>query len=559
MTKNTPTLFREGANSSAAPKIWKAAPYLRLSKEDGDKEESHSIQGQNELIESFVCKHNDIMLTGNTYSDDGFSGVNFDRPGFQRLVEDIRTGHVNCVLVKDLSRLGRNYIETGKLLEQFFPFMGVRFIAITDNYDSQNHNAQTDNLIIPFKNLINDAYCADTSQKIRSQLEVKRKKGDYIGSFAPFGYQKDPENHNRLVIDDAAASVVADIFAWKIDGMSQQGIADRLNEHGIPSPLEYKKENGSNYTTVFSTSYKASWSAVAVGRILKNDVYTGVLTQGISSTPNYKVKQRFTKKQDEWVRIEQAHKPIVSNEDFALVANLLNKDTRIAPGCKKVYLFSGMLRCGDCGQGLVRKTVPGSNGIKYVYHVCSTHKKGGCSSHSISEQALYDAMLATIKVHINQCSELGRVMQYIRELPLHQRGTEKMQQRIDGRVAELEKLQGRQVRLYEDYSDGILNKSEYLSFKRTFTKQIEQTEAALRKLNDEKDALLSGGETSEWLQHFQKHRNIKELTRSIVVELVEGITVYEVGKIEVRFRYQQSFDSAMEYVQSLPTGERAVV
>ncbi len=186
--------FGDGGRDSV---VWKAAAYVRLSRDDGDKEESDSVVNQKDLIRSFVGKKQNIELAAEPYVDDGYSGVNYDRPDFQRLLEDIKSGRINCVIVKDLSRLGRNYIETGRLIEHFFPYMGVRFIAINDNYDSQNHNKQTDDLIVPFKNLINDAFCADTSRKIRSQFEVKRQKGDCIAPFAAFGYVKDPQDHNR--------------------------------------------------------------------------------------------------------------------------------------------------------------------------------------------------------------------------------------------------------------------------------------------------------------------------------------------------------------------------
>ena len=533
-------------------KVWITAPYVRLSREDGDKEESDSIRGQKELIRAFAREKSDMKLLP-AYEDDGYSGVDFERPGFKRLLEDIKSGKVNCVIVKDLSRLGRNYIETGKLLERLFPFMGVRFIAINDSYDSQNHNAQTDNLIIPFKNLINDAYCADTSRKIRSQFEVKRKKGDFIGSFAAFGYLKDPDNKNRLIIDEDAAPIVRDIFRWKIEGQSAQGIADKLNALGVPSPAEYKKQIGLTYRAMFQRNPRATWSPVAVGRILKNELYTGVLTQGMVTTPNYKVKRRIKKAQDEWVRVEQTHEPIISSEDFALVGSLLCKDTRIGPGGDAVYLFSGMLYCGDCGQNLVRKNVPGGK-AKYVYHVCSTFKKGGgCTSHSISEKALYDAVFHMLTLHIGECVEIGRLLEFVEDMPLQQIDAQKLQKQIDGKQAELDKLGRRKIKLYEDFTDGIMDKDEYASLREIFTAQAGEAEQALEKLERElSDIVNNRTDRSLWIEYFKKHHNMQSLTRSAVVELIERITVFENGRIEITPRYQQNFDSALRYISSLP-------
>jgi hypothetical protein len=239
------------------------------------------------------------------------------------MMEDIKAGRINCIIVKDLSRFGRNYIEAGRYIERIFPFLGVRFIAINDGYDSAKEKSTSDDIIIPFKNLVNDAYCRDISVKIRSQLEVKRKNGEFIGSFAVYGYMKSAENKNQLVIDPYAAKIVRDIFAWKLDGLSQQGIADRLNEISEPSPMEYKRLSGLNFATSFQVNPKAKWTAVAVGRILKNPIYAGHLVQGKESTPNYKIKQRFMKPEDKWVWVENTHEPIIPQEVFDTVNRVL--------------------------------------------------------------------------------------------------------------------------------------------------------------------------------------------------------------------------------------------
>ena len=227
---------------SVLSKEYNACIYARLSRDDGDKLESDSIINQKALIRDFISKHPEIHVVSEK-TDDGYSGVNFDRPAFQEMMEDIRSGKINCVVVKDLSRFGRNYIEAGNYIERVFPFMGVRFIAINDSYDSLDRN-QSDSLIIPFKNLINDAYCKDISVKIRSQLEIKRKKGQFIGAFAVYGYLKDPEDHNKLIPDTYASEVVRAIYKWKLEGMSQGRIAEKLNLQGVLCPMEYKMSMG---------------------------------------------------------------------------------------------------------------------------------------------------------------------------------------------------------------------------------------------------------------------------------------------------------------------------
>lgn len=321
-------------------KTFQAAVYLRLSREDGDvtdggKTISNSIANQNELVVDFLKSHPEIKVI-DTYTDDGFSGVNFERPEFQRMLSDIREGKIDCVIVKDLSRFGRNYIESGRYIEKIFPMLGLRFIAITDVYDSIKEDMGSD-MIIPVKNLINDAYCRDISIKIRSHMDIKRRNGEYIGAFAAYGYLKDEENRNHLVIDDYAADVVRDIFSMKLCGMSQQAIADKLNADGILATLQYKKSVGVGLNSSFAKSMKPKWSYNAVTRILKNEVYTGTVVQGKCTTPNYKIKKRIHRDEADWIRVEDMHDAIIPKSEFDLVQEILIKDTRISPEQAEVF------------------------------------------------------------------------------------------------------------------------------------------------------------------------------------------------------------------------------
>lgn len=268
-------------------KIWNATLYLRLSRDDGDKEESNSITGQRELLRDFIRTRPELREYA-VRIDDGFTGSNFDRPSFKKMLEDVKAGRTNCIIVKDLSRFGRNYLDAGEYIEKIFPFLGVRFIAVNDNYDSLGGKNASDELIIPFKNLINEAYCRDISVKVRTQLEVKRKSGQYIGAFAVYGYLKDDADKNHLIVDEYAADIVRDIFSWKLKGVSPQDIATRLNRSGVLSPMEYKKSLGMKFATSFKANPQAVWSANAVLRVLKNPVYAGVLIQGRETTPSYK-------------------------------------------------------------------------------------------------------------------------------------------------------------------------------------------------------------------------------------------------------------------------------
>ena len=252
--------------------------------------ESDSIVNQRAMIRDYVRTRKEFCVV-DEYVDDGYSGSNFERPDFKRLYEDLQSGAVNCVIVKDLSRFGRNYIEVGRYLERLFPLMGVRLIAINDNYDSADEHRNSDAIIVPIKNLMNDAYCRDMSVKIKTQLEAKRKRGEYVGNFVVYGYRKDVKNRNRLVVDKEAAEIVKQIFTWKLEGMSDQGIADKLNGIGVASPLEYKLQNGSHISENFKRNETAAWSSKAVFRILHNEIYTGTLVQGKQKKLDYRSKE----------------------------------------------------------------------------------------------------------------------------------------------------------------------------------------------------------------------------------------------------------------------------
>jgi DNA invertase Pin-like site-specific DNA recombinase len=301
-----------------------AAIYVRLSKEDGDKEESDSIGNQKELISRFLASKPEICIE-ETFVDDGFSGADFLRPSFQKMLLKLKSGEINCVVVKDLSRFGRNFIETGRFLSTIFPALGVRFIAINDSIDSAGERSAADNqVIIPVRNLINDAYLRDISIKVRSQLEVKRRKGDFIGSFPMYGYLRDPDDRHKLIIDPVASETVLDIFHWKIEGMSQKGIADKLNAGGVLCPAEYKRFIcGFRYSSGFQINSKALWSAVTVGRILRNESYIGSLVQGRRTTPNHKVKKVIEKPREDWAIVENHHPAIIDRDDFDVVTRLM--------------------------------------------------------------------------------------------------------------------------------------------------------------------------------------------------------------------------------------------
>lgn len=535
-------------------KIYKAAIYVRLSKEDGDvsdasKAESNSISNQKELIKDFLKDKQDIVIVSERV-DDGYSGVNFERPAFQLMLEDIKQGKVDCVVVKDLSRFGRNYIESGRYIEKIFPMLGVRFIAINDNYDSLTGKSQTDEIVIPFKNLINDAYCRDISIKIRSHLDVKRRKGEFIGSFTIYGYAKDEHDHNKIVIDEYAAGVVRDIYQWKILGMSQQRIADKLNDMGVLSPAEYKKSCGIKYSANLQTKKQAIWSAVAITRILTNESYTGTLIQGKVTTPNYKVKKTVIKDEEDWVVIPNAFEAIITKEQFDMVQEILKKDTRVAPDKKSVYLFSGIAVCGDCGRQMSRK-VSTVSGKKYVYYMCSANKKEGvCSSHRIREDELEKAVVTYLNSYIDELENIQHFLEFIDKLPYQEVNVKRLNMRIVQLEEDAQKYEKLKVSVYEDLKDELISKEEYISMKQEFENRRRAALDSIAQIKIEIETLASrNGKHHEWIESFLANKGIEKLERNVVVELIDYIKIYEDKRIEIVFRYADNYKEILNQIR----------
>ena len=357
--------------------LYYATEYLRLSYTNDKTNESDSIANQRKYIDEFVKRNPDIRIV-NERVDDGYSGIVFDRPAFKAMIDDIKNGKINCVIVKDLSRLGREYNETFTYLRKIFPSLGVRFIAINDNVDTAKESVSGD-LSVSFKGVMNDEYCRDISVKVRTALNIKRKNGDYVGAVPVYGYKKADDNKNQLVIDEYAARVVKDIFKMRIDGYSADRIAVELNRLAVLSPREYKKDNNIPLPrNGYCDKENSKWSATTVIRILKDEVYTGKLIQGKYGKPNYKVKEYIKRSADEVFVTENAHEAIISRQDFDLVQRIMRIDTRISPKKSVLHLFSGILICGCCGNRMTRKTVT-YNGEKYLYYYCPTGKKNGCT------------------------------------------------------------------------------------------------------------------------------------------------------------------------------------
>ena len=535
-------------------KIYHAAIYVRLSKEDGDvasaaKAESNSISNQKNLIKDFLKDKDDIIVVSERV-DDGYSGSNFERPGFQMMMDDIRRGTVDCVIVKDLSRFGREYIDSGKYIERLFPALGVRFIAVNDHIDSKEESSR-DDIVVPFKNLMNDAYCRDISIKIRSHLEVKRRNGEYIGAFTPYGYKKDENDKSRLVPDLYAAGVVKDIFRMKLHGMSQTAIADRLNEQGILSPMEYKHSLGIRIQDNFKTHEQAEWSSMSVRRVLENEVYVGTLIQGKHSTPNHKIKKIMDKPEEEWIRIEDNHEPVISRREFAIVQRLLGMDTRTSPNEDEVYVLSGLAVCADCGAPMIKRNVP-AGGKVYSYYICSKNAATKqCGTHRIPKDKLERLVFDVLKTHIASVLDAGRILAYINTVPFQELEIKELERQKEAKEQEIQRCRELRDMLYEDLKEGIVSKEDYAELYEGYNNKRKKAEDAVRKISRTiQDVADAKTDKYEWLRYFKEYQNISELSRTAAVELIERVKVYDKNHIEIDFCFQDCFQSALSQIQS---------
>ena len=544
---------------------FKVAIYLRLSKEDDDlscssgaKSESNSISNQRKLIYDFMKSHPELELY-DEYKDDGKSGSNFDRAEFQRMMKDIEAGKVNCVVVKDQSRFGRDYIDVGKYKEKIFPKLGVRFITINEGYDSLSATS-SDDLAFTINSFVYDFYIRDISTKIRTNLTAKKQNGEYAGAFVAYGYVKDSNDKSKLVVDQFAADVVRDIFRWKIEGLSPQNIAVRLNGLGIPSPAEYKKLSGSNYKTSFQTSSKAVWSHVSVRRILKNEIYLGVMIQGKRTTPNYKTKTVVTKAESEWLRVEGTHEAIISVRDFELVQELLRDDTHCRAGDVTVPVYAGRIYCGDCGAAAVRKTVSYA-GRRYVYYVCNAnkHDKTVCSRHSIREDILGQVIYQTVRHQIDLLLDVDKALRQFENLSWEKHKLKQLDASIEIQEEVVRKNNTLRLGIYEDLRAGLLDRSEYESLKKELAERIAEATAAIEKLNKEKREILDGvSKQQSWIEQFRQYENVTELTRPMVIHLIERINIFENSNIEIVFRHRNQIEEILRFISEQTTGKKVL-
>ncbi len=522
---------------------YKTALYLRLSREDVDidgieKHESNSISNQRDLLRSFVQKNEELELF-DIYIDDGYSGASFDRPEFKRMMDDVYAGKVTCIVVKDLARFGREYIEAGRLIQKTFPAFNVRFIAVVDGYDTLNADRTESEIVLPVKNFINDSYCRDTSIKVKGQQRAKREAGKFISAFPTYGYLKDPKDRNRLIVDTYAGDIVRKIFSWKIAGMSFKAIAEKLNLMGILSPMEYKHSLGMNYKTGFMTSENMKWSAVAVKRILENRIYTGDMVQGKSEKINYKVNKVIKKPMEEWVCVENMHEAIIPRAIFDIVQELLVFDGRASEDTGVANLFYGILTCADCKTPMIKR-VNAYKGKKKVFYICQTKNKSrGCSRHSIEEEKLKTIIFSEISKVLDLMQDTQKVIDYLQRMDICYEQVIEYDTQISRLYEEYKKYHDLKSTLLIDLREGLIDRGEFEEFHKMYSVKCDNLEQCIDRQKQLIKSMFQNGIVSKvYLDELKKTTQIKELSRELLVLTIKRIYVYEDGCLDIVFRFE---------------------
>ena len=534
-------------------KAYQAALYIRLSRDDGDKPESDSVVNQKRILENYIASRPDIELV-DTYIDDGFSGATFDRPAFLRMMADVYSGKVDCVIVKDSSRFGRNASESGRYIGEVFPKLRVRYIAVNDNIDSgKSQGAAVDFLNNSMRGMINEYYVAANSESIRSTLDMERRRGDFIGSFAKYGYKKDPADHHQLVIDEKAAETVRLIFRLYLGGMGIRGIVRRLNENGVPNPSAYKQQQGMNYKAR-SVKNSPLWSDKTVRRTLQDEMYIGNMVQGKYQKINYKTKSIRSCAPDEWIIVQGTHDPIIEKDDFDRVQRMLQRGVKGSAKSGSIDLFAGLLKCADCGHALIKKTNHNPDKT-YVYYRCSTHTKckSACASHTIRYERLYRCVLYCIRQMVDIAVDADEVIKEMQQNRSAAQNTVDLEKQIESQEQELTKIKTLLAGLYPDYKSGILNQDQYLINKREFEQKQIALEHSIKQLRLSANASHPLKTDNDFLHHFKRRGNIEVLTRPLLTELVDRITVHTDGTLDITFNFTDAFEESHKLAKEKST------
>lgn len=527
-------------NDRASGLRWDAAVYVRLSKEDGDKMESDSIQNQKKIIEQHI-KHlqnqGDVIASAEVYSDDGYSGGNFERPAYKRMIRDIEAGKVNCVIFKDSSRLGRNYPELGRLMEDYFPQKGVRVISVLNYIDSLRDPNGYSSAIVSFSNIMNDDYIRQLSIKIKSTFAMKRACGEFLGNQAPYGYMKDPENRHRLIVDPEAAEVVRLIFDWYIGGMPASRIVKQLNALQIMPPSVYKTSKGlPGFTRHSSGGVKRNaWALTTVNAILRDEVYIGNLVQGKYKSVSYRTKKLSPADESEWTVVEGTHEAIVSDEVFTTVHDRLARHPRAQKKRQSSYALSGFVKCAHCGGRMNRNVSHGTARFRCMTRIYAPEK---CQCPTIRETVLEEAVLKSVQEQIQELADPKAVLGEARRGRAGGRSANEYLLALNQAEREKARLENAKFHLYDNLEKGIIDQEEYVRFREKYIAGIAEQTERIKHLQESMAKLKEARrQDDEFVSFFEEYGNVNRIDRETLERVLDHISVEDGTHIHIYFKF----------------------
>lgn len=542
----------------AKPRIYHAGGYIRLSVEDSGKPGADTMESQECMVRDYIDSREDMELCG-MYRDNGQTGVNFDRPGFEALMQDVRAGKIDCIVVKDLSRFGRNYRETGNYLERIFPFMDVRFVALSDSFDTLSADRTSDGYIIPLKNIINEVYSKDISKKAGSALAVKQRRGEFIGSWAAYGYKKCADNPHRIEPDAETAPVVREIFRLRSLGTSYKKIAGELNARGIPAPSRYHYLKGdarcSRYADVV-------WQLNVVRQILSNQVYLGHMVQGRKYESFYEGKKQHVRPEQEWIIVHNTHEPLVDESVFHTVQEMAEKQKaeyqeRLGkydalgntPGILKTLVY-----CADCGRTMVRYKSVTCRGTKKTYfYKCPKHEENPalCPKKYMPEEKLLEILWDTLESQIRQAAEMSGKMEDIRSSKKQADADAALKREVSTAAQELKRARTLYDGLYPMYAvDRVLTEQEYTRMRQEYRTRMEQAEKELESINGKiKERTRQMGE-NQWLKACAGFNGETGITEEMAHALLLRVEIGTGSSVSISLRWQDEYRKLAEFLES---------
>lgn len=532
--------------------LYYTAIYARLSIEDNGIQ-GDSIENQIEMIEKYISKCQDLKVI-HTFVDNGETGTNFERPAFSDMMEEVKKGVINCIVVKDLSRFGRNYLETGNYLEKIFPYLGIRFISVNDHFDSL-HDRKSDTLLVPLKSILHDTYAKDISRKVSSAIDIKKKSGKFMGKIPPYGYVRDEQDRYKLCVHTERAEIIRMIFKWRTEGMGSVSIAHRLNDMTVPTQLQIRFAEGHH-----DGKEHALWRGSAVVDILKNPCYIGCMVERKGSNLLCKGRENKVIPESEWNLIENTHEPIIDKETFEKVQRLVSESRgkRKQQVADKSYrqrtenILSGMVQCGICGSGVHRDSgyfrKDGSL-VHYSFYCSNKYiKTKGCSSRTVDETELHNYIFQACKKQLELLADMKELIDDMVENQKNSRYISSLKQEIRILEDKQQKLRRKRNDLYADFKDGLLTEREYTFRRDKYMADSEQLSIQLQAVNAELQENSQMSEvTTKWISDFICFKDTKKLTKEMCSVMVKKVVLNE-NSVSIHFAFTDEYEKALAFL-----------